>query len=102
MTITINNYARKVGQRGDYDWYRWKVFVDEGENKLNEIREVEYLLHPTFPNPKRVIKNSESAFALESAGWGSFNMLVTVRYKDGRVEMTRYFLDLNKPWPPSN
>jgi len=99
MTVKIQNYSRRIGRRGDFDWFQWKVFVDEDEETLAKIKEVEYLLHPTFPEPKRVVKDRGSAFSLESAGWGSFNMLVTVRYKDGREERTRYFLDLNKPWP---
>lgn len=99
VTLRIKNYAKEVAGRAGRRWFKWKVFVDEPEEKLDEIRQVEYVLHPTFPNPKRVVKERKSAFALESAGWGNFSMLVSVRFKDGREERTRHLLDLARPWP---
>lgn len=99
MAVKINNYSKKVDRRGDYDWYRWKVFVDSPPNVLEQIKEVEYLLHSTFPDPRRVVRDKSTAFTLELAGWGSFDMLVTVRYINGKEERLRYFLDLEKPWP---
>jgi transcription initiation factor IIF auxiliary subunit len=97
--IRLENYAKKVEVRAGYNWYRWKVFVAEDDSTLDSIKEVVYLLHPTFSNPRRVIKDPATGFALESAGWGSFDMTVTVVFKDNRKEMLTYFLDLSKTWP---
>ena len=99
MTVRFNNYAKKVGRRGDYEWYQWKVFVDEDDAVLDRIDFVLYLLHQSFPNPMRLVKDRKSKFTLESSGWGSFMMNITVRYKDGTEEETQYFLDLNKKRP---
>ena len=99
MTVRFNNYAKKVGRRGDYDWYRWRVFVDEDDKVLNRIKHVQYLLHRTFANPLRISDDKKSKFALESSGWGSFTMYVTVRFNDGTEEEEQYFLDLRKEWP---
>lgn len=99
MTIHFDNYAKKVGRRGDHDWYQWRVFVDENDNVLNKIEHVQYLLHRTFPNPLRISDDRKSKFALESSGWGSFTVYITVRFKDGTEEEERYFLDLSKEWP---
>ena len=32
----------------------WMIFVDEPLEVLNEIKSVEYVLHPTFPKPLQV------------------------------------------------
>lgn len=99
MTINFNNYARKIGKRGNYDWYQWKVFVDENEDVLNQINNVQYLLHQTFPNPLRLSDNEASKFALESSGWGSFTIYITVKFKNKHEEEVQYYLDLDKKWP---
>ena len=99
MTIRFDNYAKKAGRRGSNDWYQWRIFVNENEAVLDKIDYVSYILHPTFPNPIRIVRDRESKFALESAGWGSFTMFITIRFKDGTEQEVRYFLDLGKKWP---
>jgi len=91
-----------MGKRGSNEYYQWRVFVDEPIQVLAQIKEVEYLLHPTFPQPSQVRSNPEDRFALESAGWGEFQILITIKYKDGREERGKYQLVLDpqgKPWP---
>lgn len=99
MTIRFNNYAKPDKKKGKLDYFRWKVFVDEDEQTLDEIGSVEYLLHPTFPKPHQVRANKESKFALETSGWGGFYIWITVTFKDGRKENYKYLLDLSKSWP---
>jgi transcription initiation factor IIF auxiliary subunit len=99
MTIKIENYAKKVEERNDYNWYKWKVFVKEEKSILNTIKEVIYLLHPTFRNPERIVRSRDEMFALEGSGWGSFDVTVTIIFIDKREEIQTYFLDLNKEWP---
>ena len=84
MTVKIDNYAKKVERRGDYDWFEWKVFVNETDSVLSKIKEVIYLLHPTFKSPERVVKNKDERFALRGSGWGSFNMTVTIVFEEKR------------------
>ena len=99
MGVKIDDYAKPAGKRGDRDYYHWRVFVDEPDDRLREIESVVYTLHPTFPEPTRTRTDPATKFALETSGWGEFNILVTVRYIDGRKETTQYWLDLSKPWP---
>lgn len=101
--IKVNNYAKKIGERGyerghGYDWYKWRVFVDEDETTLNEIDYVEYLLHKTFPNPRRIVKDRETKFALESEGWGEFYIFITIFLKNGKTKEQRYWLSFDKQW----
>ena len=102
MSIRFNNYAKSMGRRGDSEYFQRRIFVDEPPEVLAKIAEVEYLLHPTFPQPHQVRRNASDKFALESAGWGEFNVLITVKHRDGSEEHTKYYLTLTsqeKPWP---
>jgi len=100
--IHFNNYAQFVEKRYGRPYYRWKVFVDEPDSVLDQIDQVEYTLHATFPQPHQVRANREDKFALETAGWGEFTMLVEVKFRDGRLEKVPYWLDLRKKWPNEN
>jgi peptidoglycan hydrolase-like protein with peptidoglycan-binding domain len=97
----FTNYARHVGRRGDYDWFQWKVFMDEPDEKLDGVTAVEYRLHETFPDPIRVVEDRASKFALESAGWGEFWIYITVYLKEGTEAVTQHYLDLRKTWNDS-
>lgn len=97
--LKFDNYARSIGEMRNRTYYRWRVFLDEPQSVLDTIAEVQYLLHPTFPEPLQVRKDPNDKFALETSGWGEFTILITVRYKDGSEEKTSYHLDLSKSWP---
>ena len=102
--VKVNNYAKKVGtlgvERKERNWYQWKIFVDETVEVLDTIESVDYLLHPTFPNPLRTEKDRTTKFAHETAGWGTFLIYVTIHYKDGKEEEVTYLLNfLDKPYP---
>ncbi len=99
MSVRINNYSRPIEKRGDLQYYRWLVFVDEPSERLNDIEAVEYVLHPTFPKPVQVRRDPEDKFALETSGWGEFNIIIRITFKDGTKEDLKYWLDLKKGWP---
>lgn len=100
--VHFNNFAQVVEKRGGQQYYRWKVFVDEPDATLDEIDRVEYSLHPTFRQPHQVRTNREDKFALETAGWGEFTMMIDVKFRDGKTEKVPYWLDLRKEWPGEN
>lgn len=97
--VRFNNYAKVLERRADRSYFKWKVFVDESESVLEQIDQVEYTLHPTFPQPHQVRDSRKDKFALETAGWGEFTMLIAVKFSDGSVEEVPYWLDLGKKWP---
>lgn len=99
MKPRFNNQARPEGARSSRPYYLWKVFVDEPPGVLATIAEVEYILHPTLPEPVRVSKDRGDRFAISSSGWGEFDIAIRLTYVDGRQEDTVYSLDLNKGWP---
>ena len=99
MTVKFDNHAKFAESQGNRNYYHWRLFVDEPQEKLKGIRSVEYVLHPTFPEPVQVRDNPGDRFALQSAGWGEFNVAIRVNYKDGRKEDCKYWLNLRKGWP---
>ncbi len=97
--LKFNNYARRIDDRYGRAFYEWRVFVDEPQKVLDTIAQVDYVLHPTFPNPFQSSRDRGRKFELVTTGWGGFNILITVHYVDGREAKATYFLDLNKGWP---
>src|SRR5262249_46420170 len=76
------------------------VFVDNDREVVEEIRSVEYTLHPTFQDPVRLITEKENRFALFSSGWGGFTVKTRVSFQDGSEERGTYDLRLQyDSWP---
>ncbi len=82
--ICTQNTSRNIGG-GRWDW---TVFIDPRSADLNKIKCVEYTLHPTFPNPVRMVcdmGSSAEPFALRSNGWGTFQIKIRVLLRDGSI-----------------
>ena len=97
--VRVSNYAKFLERRGERPHYKWRVFIDEAQPVLDRIKEVIYTLHPTFPQPSQKRDDPKDGFALETAGWGEFTLLIDVKYQDGEAEEIPYLLDLKKDWP---
>ena len=66
----------------DKGWWDWSVWLDGPENELDEIKFVEYVLHPTFSKPVQMVSNRDTNFRLSARGWGEFNIKVRVHIDD--------------------
>ncbi|NMO21650.1 hypothetical protein HPC49_49560 [Pyxidicoccus fallax] len=80
--LSTRNTARYLGN----DQWEWTVFLEGSDDTLDRIESVEYLLHPTFSPRKRQSRDREDPrgpFALSARGWGTFDIPVTVNFKDG-------------------
>jgi YEATS family len=97
--VTFNNYARSIGNQGGRPYFEWRVFVDEKPQVLNTIAQVDYLLHPTFPDPFRTSRDRDKHFELIASGWGTFRIVITIHYTNGSEAKTSYTLDFDKSWP---
>jgi transcription initiation factor IIF auxiliary subunit len=70
-------------------------FKYRGE-ELDQIDHVIYILHPTFPNPVREVKNRSTKFRLDTAGWGVFLIRATVKQKSGKEISLTHYLKLER------
>jgi transcription initiation factor IIF auxiliary subunit len=77
------------------DRWKWSVWVDGKQESIEEIDRVEYILHPTFPDPVRLVTNRASNFKLESKGWGEFMIHANVLTKSGRTLRLNHWLKLS-------
>src|SRR5436305_13523381 len=80
----------------EVDWWDWEVWLEGAARDLDAIEEVQYRLHPTFPNPTRVVRDRASNFLLRAAGWGEFTIRIEIHYRDGRVERRSHDLKLEQ------
>lgn len=87
--VAVKNSSSYVGG-GRWDW---TIFIDADRDTLARIKCVEYVLHPTFPDPiRRVCNQPDTKFAHSANGWGTFTVKVNVQYKDEHVETLEHRL----------
>ena len=79
--------------RGDARYYRIGVYLDSDEPAdLEAVTKVVYHLHPTFPNPDRVVSDADTSFRMDTSAWGEFNMTADVHLKGAKdpIHLQRY------------
>jgi hypothetical protein len=86
--VAIGNTAEQSGKT-----WKWTVFVMGADSALDDIQCVEYLLHPTFPDPLRKVcargSEKELGFSLPAEGWGTFLIHARViRKRGGEIQLT--------------
>ncbi|KAL9558411.1 hypothetical protein MBANPS3_000911 [Mucor bainieri] len=87
-----------------HPWRNWKITLvamdgeREVKGKLAMILDhVEYILHPTFEEPRRVKK--EEPYVLQEKGWGEFDMRVVLYFTDNITDPQVLLFDLNFALP---
>lgn len=93
-TVRFNNTYRTVHT----DRFDWTVFIDEQPSILDQIKCVEYVLHPTFSPPRRRECDRTSRFAHSTNGWGEFTIFLTIYWNNGDTSRQTYDLDLHSPY----
>ena len=98
MSISLENTSKFSEKIGDTSWYSWTAYISCSEpDSLDDIKFVEYHLHPTFKNPIRRIFKKDGGFPFKTRGWGVFNLRAHVVFKDERrkPELLEHFLQFN-------
>ncbi len=81
--LIVKNISSYTGA-GRWDW---TIFVEADSRSLQQIKCVEYHLHPTFSEPVRKVCNQpETKFAYSTNGWGTFTVKVNILFKDGHSQ----------------
>jgi transcription initiation factor IIF auxiliary subunit len=106
MSLTIKNQVEKdeqgriiyrAFQEGGRAHYNVRIWLDGSAQELDQVREVEYLLHPTFRVRRRHSSNRQAQFSISIWTWGMFLIHTTIHYQDGRVEEIAYYLSYELP-----
>lgn len=94
--VVIGNVASKTGA----GTWNWTAYIAGPPEEIANVQCVVYTLHPTFPNPvQRVCTTSDPKypFGLSATGWGTFNLLARIEFKDGSVQEIVQPLSFNNP-----
>ena len=79
--------------RGEYEYYRLRAFLEVDEEELLErVSHVIYHLHPSFIDRDRTIRDPATQFELRTAAWGQFLLTADVHLKgeDQPLRLDRY------------
>jgi len=76
----------RIAQDFEYvgnDYWRWSAWIEANEAELDRVKEVVWILHPSFKQPRRVSRARADKFRLKTAGWGIFLLRAEVILADG-------------------
>jgi transcription initiation factor IIF auxiliary subunit len=93
MNLTVAQDQKYEGK----DSWEWSVWIEGSDDDLDQIQEVTYKLHPSFPKPLRTTDDRSTKFKLESEGWGVFPIKVKVLLKNKEVVKLKHDLKLFYP-----
>lgn len=86
-TITVpvitGTCAFYLGKKAsEYQSHKWTVYMrsPSGEDLQHVLKKVTFVLHESFTNPKRDIEFPP--YELTEVGWGEFDIIVTLHFKD--------------------
>jgi hypothetical protein len=79
------------------NWWKWSVWLEGRPKDLAVVDHVVYTLHPTFPDPVRIVRDRRTGFRLESSGWGEFELYLEIVDKNGKTHRRRHWLRLSYP-----
>ncbi|MBC8508548.1 MAG: hypothetical protein ISR58_00520 [Anaerolineales bacterium] len=78
----MNLYIRQDASPSSEGWWDWAIWLEGSSDDLEDVAYVEYVLHPTFPNPVQKVTNRDSNFRLSARGWGEFNIKARVHFEE--------------------
>ena len=90
MTLRLAQTATpRSGSTGDWNWSVW---VEGPAEELARFEKAVYLLHPTYPRPRRTSTNVETGFRINSYGWAEFLLRASLVPADGSdpVQLERW------------
>lgn len=83
--IIVGTYAfAKSLESGTPSAFRWTILIRSGEEDQEDlsdyIRRVEFNLHSTFAQPRRIVESPP--FQVEEQGWGEFEIHARIFFQD--------------------
>ena len=87
----------RIAQDFEYagnEYWRWWAWIEAGDASLDKVREVTWILHPTFKQSRVRVTDRSSKFQLKTAGWGTFLLRAEVVLQDGAKQLLKHNLRL--------
>ena len=77
MNLQLENSWKYVGD----DHWKWKAYLVGSD--LEQVKYVEYVLHPTFSPEVVRVRDPNEGFFMETNGWGTFELKAIIHFKGG-------------------
>jgi hypothetical protein len=90
----------RIAQDFEYvgkDYWRWSAWIEADDAELDKVKEVVWILHPSFKEPRRVVTERSDNFRLNTAGWDDFLLRAQVVLADGEKRLLKHNLRLEYP-----
>jgi hypothetical protein len=93
MSLRIEQYSSYLGR----DRWAWKVWLAGPPTELAVVAKVYWHLHPSFTPSVVEVTDPSDGFALETSGWGTFELRALVKRRDGNELTLSRELELYYP-----
>lgn len=93
MKLSIHQSHRYMGN----DHWQWQAWLEGPAKELAAVRQVDWLLHPSFTPSVVSSSDAGSGFRLESGGWGTFMLQARLNLQDGSQHLLKRMLELYYP-----
>ncbi|NZD66260.1 TIR domain-containing protein [Rhizobium sp. WYCCWR 11290] len=90
----------RIAQDFEYvgkDYWRWWSWIEGDGAELDIVKEVAWILHPSFKRTRIVATQRSNNFRLQTAGWGTFQLRAEVLLADGEKRLLKHNLRLEYP-----
>ena len=87
----------RVFKKGGHKHYLVRIFLDAKQTVLDTVIEIEYQLHWTFKQPRRVSTDRVKQFSIDVWTYAGFDIHAIVRFEDGVVANISHAIALNLP-----
>jgi hypothetical protein len=93
MSLSIHQSHRYMGS----DHWQWQAWLEGPAEELAAVRQVDWLLHPSFTPSVVSSSDAGNGFRLESGGWGTFMLQARLNLHDGSQQLLKSMLELYYP-----
>lgn len=83
----------------DGERWKWSIWVEATPEEYDQIAEVTYKLHPTFKRQIIKRRSAKTKFRLNSSGWGTFVVDISIAFKSGLVQKHKHRLKFYQSQP---
>lgn len=87
----------RVFRRGGNKHYNVRIFIEATSSILDSIIEVEYQLHSTFKQPRRVSSDRGKQFSFDIWTYSGFDVHAMIHFEDRSVSETSHTIELELP-----
>jgi hypothetical protein len=90
----------RIAQDFEYagkNYWRWSAWIEADGAELDKVKEVAWILHPSFKQDRVIARQRSDNFRLKASGWGTFLLKAEVLLSGGDTLALKHKLRLEYP-----